>query len=212
MPPVALSAWTWISLAYFGWRTDDVNPWDRGREDAEVAHQLDPSNYLALGAIAALMTYERRPREGAEYGRRMTELNPYAPLGFLMLGQNLDKTGEHEHAIAELIHAWRLGRHDPLRIAIANDLAYSHYMARSYEATLAWGRESLRASRGYLQPHLAVAAACGQLGLAEQAKPHIDAVLEIRPGFSSARSRLVYDDEADRDHFVSGLLKAGLPA
>ena len=211
--PIARSAWAWISLAYYGWRDEQVDPWERGRADAEVAYQLDRDDYSALGALAAATTFAGRPEQGAQYGRRMIELNPHAAFGFLMLGQNLDKTGEHDPAIAELTQAWRLGRHDPLRIAIANDLAYSHFMAGNYEAALTWGRQSLQFSGDYLQAHLVLAATYGQLGRPEEGQQHVDAVLTARADFSSAthRSRLVYIREQDRDHFVTGLLKAGLP-
>ena len=211
--PIARSAWAWIGLAYAGWRDEHVDPWERGRADAEVAYQLDNDDYAALGALAAAKTFAGSPDQGAQYGRRMVELNPHAAFGFLMLGQNLDKTGEHDEAIAELTQAWRLGRHEPLRIAIANDLAYSHFMAGNYEAALTWGRQSLQFNANYLQAHLVLAAAYGHLGRAEEGRSHLEAVLVARPDFSSARhrSRLVYVREQDRDHFAAGLLKAGLP-
>jgi hypothetical protein len=130
-----------------------------------------------------------------------------------MLGNNLDKAGDHDASIVPLSQAWRLGRHDPLRFDIANDLAHSHDMAGWYEPAISWGLQSLSSKDDYLLAHIVLAAAYGRLGRTEGARPHVEAVLASRPGFSSGKhwSRLAYVRDEDRDHLVDGLRKAGLP-
>lgn len=76
------------------------------------------------------------------------------------------------------------------------------------------GLQSLALKDDYLLAHIIVAAASGQRARAEEGRPHVDAILAARPGFSSAGhwSRLAYVRDEDRDHLVHGLVEAGLPA
>ncbi len=210
---IAGSATAWMLLAVFGWRDDDVNPWERGFADAEAAHAIDADDYDTLFVLSAVRSATGRPDEGIRFARKAIELNPHSPAGYHMLGHNLDIRGESEDAIPELTQAWRLGRHEPSRYDIANDLAHAHYMAGKYEAALMWGRTSLELVDDYLQARILLAATLGQLDRPDEARPHVESVLRARPGFSCAqhRSRLGYVRDEDRDHFVAGLVKAGLP-
>lgn len=136
--PVAGTTMAWVLLAHGGWRGEGVNPWQRGAEEAEAAYRLDGNDYAALGALSVVRSVTGRPDEGANPARRMMALNPYAPFGAHTLGNSLDQAVEHAGSIAPLTQAWRLGRHDPLRFGIANDLAHSHYMAGEYEPAVSW--------------------------------------------------------------------------
>ena len=211
--PVARSASAWGFLAFSGWRKEGVNPLERALADTEAAYRLDPNDYDALGMKAATGLMTGNPADGVVHARRMIELNPHGSLGHHMLGVNLAGVGEIEEGITASTTAWRLGRHEWIRYDIASDLAYAHYLAGNYEAARTWGNQSLQLVPGYLQAHIALAAACGQLGRADEARRHADAVLEMRPGFRSSRyrSRIMYQRDEDRDHIVEGLQKAGLP-
>lgn len=210
--PVARSAGAWLMLAILGWRTDDVNPWKQGERDADAAFQLDNDDYWTLFANAVLKSVSGDPVGGARHAQRMIEINPYAMFGFHMLGNNLDKAGDHTEGIEALTQAWRLGRHEPLQFDVANDLAHGHYMLGDYEPATTWGEQSLHAV-DFLQTHIVMAAAYSQMNRADDAQIHIDAVLGARPQFSCGkhRSRLSYVRDEDRDHLIDGLLKAGLP-
>ncbi len=210
---VARSALAWFFLAWSGWRDEFINPWERGQTDARAAHQLDEDDYLALAAMALAEGVAGSWTDGLRYSRRMIDRDPYGVFGHHMLGNNLDRAGEHAEAIPPLTQAWRLGRHEPFRFDIANDLAHAHYMNGNYEPALAWGQQSLELNGEYLQVHLIMAATLAQLGRFEESQRHVAAVLDSRPNFSCARqrSRLAYSLEVDRDRMIEGLLKAGLP-
>ena len=212
-PPIARSGMAWLALYFMGWRSQDVNPWERGQEDAERAHRLDPDNYRALSALAMARTVAGKPLEGIDLARRMIDLNPHAAFGFHSLGLGLSGVGHHHEAIASYTEAWRLGRHEPWHFDTAVDLAYSHYLSHQYEASVEWGRESLRLLDDYLQAHIALAAAYAQLGRSTEGQSNVDAILDARPDFSRARyrSHVVYTLDEDRDHILDGLIKAGLP-
>ena len=212
-PAIARSAMAWMALHFLGWHHENLNAWERGQADAEAAHRLDKTDYRALSALAMARNVAGRPLVGMELARRMIELNPHAGHGFHWLGLGLSGVGRHNEAIDSYTEAWRLGRHEPWHFDTAVDLAYSHYLSGNYEASVEWGRQSLKLQDDYLQAHIGLAAAYAQLDRATETQPHVDAVMSARPEFTLTRyrSHIVYTREEDRDHIVDGLTKAGLP-
>ena len=211
--PVAGSAEAWLSLAFFGWRSEDVNPWEKGLAAAEDAYRLDPNNYAALVAVSAAKIVTRSPDEGAKYARRAIEINPHAANGYHFLALSLTVGGKPEESIPASTQAWQLSRYEPWHHDTASDLAYSHYLIGNYEAALTWGQQSLQLFDDFLQVHIVLAATYAQLGRTDEGQPHVETVLKFRPDFSCEkhRSRLLYTREEHRDHIIAGLLKAGLP-
>lgn len=210
--PAAVSALARSALLFMGHREPGINQFDRFMADAEEAHRLDPNDYRSVWALG-WARMNTRPEEGRDIALRMIDLNPYGAAGYHILGFSLCSLGERDRAVEAQTTAWRLGRHEPWRFDTANDLAYSHYLSGGYEAAVEWGEESLRLL-DYLQARIVLAAANAQLGRSDQARRHCGAVMRQRPNFrlSSYRSRISFVNEADREHIVEGLQKAGLPA
>ncbi len=202
----------WLMLAINGWRGEGVDPWAMGFETVDRAYELDNNHPDVLAAVAATAAVRGEIERGLRAAKRAVEVNPQAFMGHHMLGAVLNAAGRPAEAIEALTAAWRLGRHEPFRYDIANDLAWAHYMLESYDAALAWGQQALETNPRYLQSHLALAATLGQLGRAEEATPHVAAILEARPNFSVARyrTRIIYSGEDRKDRIVEGLVKAGL--
>lgn len=212
-PAHAGAASAWALLALWGWREEGVNPFERAVTAAMQAHAAAADERLALAVLAMASLLLGTPDEGIRHARRLIELNPLAFDGYHVLGANLAVAGDWEPSVDASSEAWRLAQHEPMRYDTANDLAYAHYMLGNYEAAVSWGRQSLDVNPGYLQAHLALAAAYAQSGRPADAQPHVDVVLETRPHFSCAKhwSRLLYLRSEDRDHIVEGLSMAGLP-
>lgn len=168
---------------------------------------------MVLTAISMARSQTGRPEDGIAFARRMIELNPLAAMGYHLLGHSLDVSGKPHDAVGEFTKAWQLGSHEPIRFDIANDLGHAHYMTDNYEAARTWGEQSLRLLPNYLIAHILLAATHGQLGESAERRQHVEAVLAARPEFSCARfrTRLGYIHDRDRDHFIDGLRKAGLP-
>jgi adenylate cyclase len=211
--PVVASASAWLLLALNGWRQDDIDPWTRGIAAANEAYRLDSEDYGALAAMAAVSTVTGEPDKGLLYARRAIEINPQGFSGYHMLGANLNAAGEPMEALESLTQAWRLGRHEPFRYDIANDLLWSHYMTGNYDAALSWGQRAVQLNSIYLQAHLGLAATYAQLGKIAAGQPHVAKILESRPNFSVAkyRTRILYRGKEHKDHIAAGLLSSGLP-
>jgi len=131
----------WLMLAINGWR-GDVDPWARGFATVERAYELDNNHPDVLAAVAATAAVTGDIERGLRAARRAVEINPQAFLGHHMLGAVLNAAGQPAEAIEALTDAWRLGRHEPFRYDIANDLAWAHFMLENYDAALAWGQQA----------------------------------------------------------------------
>lgn len=209
---VGRCAVAWLHLALAGWRREGVNPWAKLTEQAELAYRLDSNNYDALAAMAAARSYSHAPLEGAEFARRMIDINRHGAFGYHWLGHNLGFAGMRDEAIPVLTDAWRLGRYEPWRHHVATNLAYAHYFNHDYESALNWGRTSAQIA-DLLQAHIILAAIGAQLGDEQAATKYATAITKARPQFSCAqyRRRIPFTQSADQDHLIEGLTLAGLP-
>ena len=210
--PVGLKCACWLLLGVFGWR-GDVSPWRLAVEAGRTAYELDPDDPTINVALAALCTTTGETDRGLRFATRAIELNPHSAEGYHMLGANLNCAARPEEAIEALSDAWRLGRYEPFRYDIANDLAWAHYLSRRYEPALTWGLQGLSYNPEYLQLHLVLAATCGQLERRAEGEQHVAFILAARPDFTVSRNRehIIYQDEAAKGHIAEGLLRAGLP-
>jgi adenylate cyclase len=211
--PVVASAFAWMLLALNGWRQDDIDPWALAITTANAGYRLDSDDYWALAVMAGMSVMTDESDKGLKYAERAIEINPQGFSGYHMVGANLNALGRPKEAIEPLTQAWRLGRHEPFRYDIANDLVWAHYMTRNYDAALTWGQLAVQLNDIYLQAHIGLAATYAQLGRIEAARPHVDKLLESRPNFSVARyrTRIFYRGNEHKDHIATGLQKAGLP-
>lgn len=210
--PVGKCAVAWLHLVLTGWRQDGVNPWDEMTNRAELAYRLDANNYDALAAMAAARSYGSAPLEGAEFARRMIDLNRHGAFGYHWLGHNLGFAGLRDEGIPVLTDAWRLGRYEPWRHHVATNLAYAHYFNHDFASALNWARKSAQLA-DLLQAHIILAAAGSQLGDEQVAGKYASAILQARPQFTCERyrPRIPFVIPADQDLLIEGLERAGLP-
>jgi adenylate cyclase len=88
-------------------------------------------------------------------------------------------------------------------------LAYFH--ARRYEEAIAAHKKSLNRAPNDLLTHLALTTAYCWAGRLEEARAQAAEVLRINPNFSMEERKLgLYKNQADLEHYVEGLRKAGL--
>lgn len=85
-------------------------------------------------------------------------------------------------------------------------------MSRQYDSAVAWTDRGLRVA-DYLQLHIVAAAALGQLGRFEEAQQELGRLITIRPNMTATRFRqtILYRHPEDQEHYMEGLVRAGLP-
>jgi hypothetical protein len=147
-----------------------------------------------------------------QYAERAIEINPQGFFGYPMLAANLNVAGTPEEAIDASTQAWRLGRHEPLRYDIANDLVWSHYMIRTTTLPPPGDSEPSSSTRCTSRPTSASPPPTPSWGVS-MGRDRTSAE-SSSPAPTSAwpyRTRILYRDDEHEDHIVEGLLKAGLP-
>lgn len=208
---VDLAQW-WTMVWFSGWKIPDRPAEPEIQRYVAAALSTDPHNPLALSFAAVAANVRGNIDEALRLGRRAVDLGPHHPMARMIYGHALTYEGDSEAAVEELTKAWRIARHEVWRFYVAFGLSAAHYHLRRYDSAAAWTDRGLRVTE-YLQLHIVAAAALAQLGKNDEARAHLDHLLRIRPNMTASRfgKSILYRHPADVDHFLEGLIKAGLP-
>jgi len=200
-----------------------VNGWMSGppEEVAEAARvgrravALGRDDAVALAYGGFVLAYVAGQLEdGAAYVDLALTLNPNWAYAWAASAWMRLCFGEPEEAIAHTATAIRLSPFDPLTFAWQSFIALAEICAGRYDAAVAWSAKSLLAQPEY-PPSLRVAAASNALfGRLDDAKEAMARMRALDPELRGANLATVlppFRRAEDRDRFVEGLLKAGLP-
>ena len=151
--------------------------------------------------------------QALEHEERATSLNPSSTWARAFLSCVLEFGGSPERALPELQVALRLDPHSPFATFIHADLAISHFLLRQFEEAIGAAQRALDMSPANVRARQRLAASLAQAGRIDEAQTAFDQLLRRQPDFSIA-----YVDETypfryseDRELFIDGLRKAGLP-
>jgi len=156
--------------------------WDKALAEAQLAVSKDP-NTLTMRCQAETLKRVGRHGESVAWWEKVLRLNPYPPTFFL------------------------------------SESGHAYFLAGRYEDALAQHKRVLeRAKKGewnLVLAHENLAYAYAMLGQDEKARYHVAELLKIDPKYSCKWVALywgkVFKNQADVDHFVNALRKAGLP-
>jgi adenylate cyclase len=202
-------AWVHYYDWLWGWSDDPDLSARKALEVAKMAVSVDDADEKAHWTLGAMYYKIERDFDRAvtEYQRALT-INPnYADL-MHSWGYLLAYLGRPEEGILEMQKARRLNPHYP--DWYNTNLGAALYIAGRYQdaiATLKLIREQNPDSQTFL------AASYAQLGRHAEALAMAAEIGKAYPDFSSRAwaEKLPFKSEVDRDHFVEGLKKAGLP-
>ncbi len=206
-----LTNW-WITVAFNRWPMHGRNAFEENARHAEAAYRLDPSHPHSLTAMAAAEVWRGNLEHAADLSNRAYQRSRHGPIVSLVGGIVDLFSGEFDAAVEHFSEAWRAARHEPWRYHIATNQAFSHYLAGRYEPALAWAERGLAVS-DYLQLRGVAAAALGQLGRGEEARQHLAHITIERSGLTAAEfgRNIMWRHQRDIDHYLEGLVKAGMP-
>ena len=205
-------AYAWLAITfhfgyfYHGEPAEENEPIAKAM--AAKAVSLDPENADAHIILGYLRAYDGQLSEGVAQFERGLRLNPNHAHGWAMLSDLRVFEGKQEEAIACVHNGIRL---DPRP---GGDwywlLGFAEYAAGHYEAAVAALRhpEAIGAGRRRI-----LAASLAQLGQLDDARQEAGQFLAEFPAFSAEKwaSTQPFRFEEDRQHFVDGYVKAGLP-
>ncbi len=213
--PHAALAYSLFYDLLIGFVLDPGDRLTRAHEAAKTAVKLDDKDsfsHYALGRVCTMLGNHDEAMDALDVA---VALNPNAALAHHGRGYVLTLNGRAEEALDEYDEALRLSPRDPIAFGMMTMRSVALILLRRHEEAVEWARRSQRqpgaAQVGW--PHAHEATALAHLGRVDEARAALALSLAIHPTFSVSfiDAVLPFRNPADRDHYVDGLCKAGLP-
>lgn len=188
--------------------------WVKARRELEKS-MSNPTS-LTHSLMSSMSLYNRRYDDAIAEAQRAIALNANSPDGYLALANALIFSGKTQEAIEMANKAIRL---DPNYAApYLSSLGLAHFDSKNYGEAADILRRSITINPKDQTPYLILIAAYGQSGEEEKALAILDQVnqfyqREYGRDFSIdwIRGQFPYQDKLDREFFLQGLRKGGVP-
>ena len=212
LEPGFADAHAWLAASYlFPWAYwNEVVEMDPllARGAAERAVTLDSQNAVAHGILGTVLLYERKPSEAAMHLTLALQLNPNHADAWMLMADLQVMEGRASEGVTSARKAFTLNPHPPAFYYWG--LGYTEYASGQYEEAI----NTLRHEATYrLGSKRILAASLAQVGRLEEAKMEAALFLSSNPHFSIKywAGTQPFRNERDKQHFIEGYVKAGLP-
>jgi DNA-binding SARP family transcriptional activator/Tfp pilus assembly protein PilF len=212
-----VSAWAAHWQIYYvgqGWAQDGARALTLAQEHARRAMNLDPDNAEALGIYAHVCAFLDKDFDAAQYYfDRALRLNPNLAFIWALSALTYSYIGEPDAALQRLARYRDLSPFDPYPYIYENPYTVAYTIKGDYEQAVIVGRRVVNGNPDFVNGYKPLIAALGHLGRRKEAKPYIDKLLSLEPNFSMRSFRKVYPFKhaVDRERYIAGLRKAGVP-
>src|SRR5215467_5673139 len=199
--------------ALFGWGDGPVESHNRLGEAAWKAVAADDGDAMAHTALAIFELFSGRHEEARRRLRRALNLNPNSKFARGYLGVSYAFGGDYEAALPHLEEAIRLSPRGLLVVIWHLCKGWAALLAERYEEAVEFTAHAREANPEFPDIYAVVASAYGHLGNTAAARAALDQLLHRMPGLTASDERLArpFARMADRERFLEGLRKAGLP-
>ncbi|MBT8433656.1 MAG: hypothetical protein KJN95_03285 [Gammaproteobacteria bacterium] len=216
LDPNYARAWANIALTHatevnFFWSDNPEESIRRGLEIAEKALQLDQSIPQIYLTRSILYLSQRQHQTALEAAKRTIEVHPNYVDGHATLAFISSYSGEYKQALEALRRARQINpRGTGIYLAIEGRVLF---LAKRYDEALTLLEESVDRNPGFDSTHLNLAATYAMLDRLDDATWSVDEALAISPNISLSqiRAKTLYLHQADIDHLIDALRKAGVP-
>jgi adenylate cyclase len=212
LDPDFAEAHAWLAMAHHMGEIDYGEPAEEhrsfARSSARQAVLLDPDNADAHIILGYLRAYEGELAEGvAEYELGL-RINPNHADGWALLADLRVFEGRAAEGIDCVRNGFRLNPYPPGNYYWL--LGWAQYAAGKYQEAVETLRYKSVAGPGVRR---ILAGALAQLGRMSEAQEEARKFLLEFPNFSARQwaSKQPFRNDADRQHFIDGYVKAGLP-
>lgn len=197
---------------FYLWTADPRQSLAEAMVSARAALAADPLDSMAYAVMAMALVFARKHDEAYAASRKAIELNPSNAGAYWALGIAHLYRGEAEPGIRATETALRISPNDVYSPSWLSVLSGCHYLGRDYVKAAEVGRLAVQRAPQSPMTWRVLAIALGQLGSLDEAREAMARFLELMPSFTSeqtARSMVPHRDEADIQHWLEGLRKAG---
>ncbi len=211
--PDNTAAMAFLSFALYirgwrGWSDDAGRDFKRALELGERAVRADPASWRAHSALAFCYAF------AGQHDRGLREAELAMPWYPVSVGLASWLAGDLDRGIEYNTLALQQSPGDPDADHWKVGLAFMHYMNGNYSGALTWAEQALLGLPDYLQLVGIMAATLAQLDRIDEAGGYMARFLTHRPGSTAAnyRTGFRFKNQSHVDHYIDGLVKAGLPA
>jgi tetratricopeptide (TPR) repeat protein/TolB-like protein len=185
------------------------------RELALRAIRANPDNAEGLGIYGHCCAFiEKQFDEALRYFDRSFRINSNLAFIWGLSSSTYSYVGEPKTALACLDYYRELAPFDPYVCTFETRYATAYVFDEDYERAASVGQRSVAAIPEFVNGYKPLVAALGHLGRREEARPYLDKLLTLEPGFTIERFAEVYPIKkvADRRRYIEGLHLAGVVA
>jgi adenylate cyclase len=194
----------------FGWSESPKQSLKLAEEMVQKALALDDSLGEGHAFLGRIHLTKRQYNQAISEGERAIVLAPNSDFVHAALAFTLHRVGRQEEAIGLYKKAIRLNPHAPNWYFWG--LAGCYRMMGQYEEAVREHKKNLQQHPERISDHIALAATYTLMGREEEARAEAEEVLRLHPKFSVEHfvNQQMYKDQADADHLIAALRKAGL--
>ena len=196
--------------AHMGWEdvATAISIAERTGLAAVRADSEDPWAHLAL---ATAYVYLRRFDDSLAEFELALRLNSNFALAQGYYGLGLAYVGRWQEGVEAARRALRLSPRDPFSAIYNGVAAYAEFVGRNYDEAIRLAREAIRQRVDFVSAYRLLAAAAAMAGEIGLAKATLRDIRRVQPDISLAwMARQMPVNEAQRDHYVEALRRAGL--
>jgi adenylate cyclase len=169
---------------------------------------------MAHTSLAIFDLFSSRHQEARRRLHRALELDPNSFFARGYLGVSYGFGGDYETALPHLEEAMRLSPRGPLLVIWCLCRGWAALTAERCEEAVEYATQAAEANPEFTDIYAVLACAYGHLGRAADARGALDQLLRRMPDLTVSDERLnrPFARADDRERFLTGLRKSGLPA
>jgi len=218
LDPKIATAYTDLAFAHhfeavFGWSEVPEDSHAKVGVAARMAVELDDQDAYAHTILAIHELFSNRHDDAIRRLEQAKELDPNLSFACGYLGTTYAFSGDWDKAQPNLEEAIRLSPRDPLMVIWHIGLGWAALLCEEHEKSVDFSLRAIQDNPNFADNYSVLASAYGHLGRAVDAGEAKEELLRRMPALTLSDPRLSrpFRRDKDREHFLEGLRRAGLP-
>jgi len=192
---------------------DRAGDLERGLKAGLTAVSIDENDPFAHAGLGRIRIIRAEHKQAIASFERAIELNPSFAIAHYGKAHSQWHCGHPDKAINAHDEAIRLSPHDPLMWTFLASKAIALFMLQRYEEALDCSHRAQQYPINAIWAYMGELATLGVLDRQEEAREALKRALILQPDLSISfiKQALPITHVASRDHFIGGLVNAGVP-
>ena len=197
----------------FGWSDSPAEAHAQLGNSARNAVAVDELDAFAHTSLAIFELFSGRHDDAISKLERAIDLDPNLAFARGYLGVAYAFGGEPEAAMLNLEGALHLSPRDAFMVIWHIGMGWASLAAERFEEGAGFARQAIEDKPEFVDNYSVLAACYGQLDMEEEARAALEKLVHRMPGLTLDSERLErpFRRPEDKDRFLDGLRKAGLP-